>query len=327
MRCPIPVSRCVGELLRVKGLLRSGVVATAVVVAIATASGGGGSPSGRVPLWAHVSRLQLETAKKHHVPVAFENPIGMRFVLIPEGKFEMGSPKTERGRSRDERQHEVTITKPYYMQVTEVTNGEYRRYRRDHDSHSSWGFSLNAGRQPVVWVSWGDCASFARWLSREDGKRVYRLPTEAEWERACRCGTRTRYWWGDGQSGGWRLANGNDIVTQRRFHCGFMGWTKDDGYRVSAPVASYPANSWGLYDLHGNVCEWCRDWYGAYPKKPTSDPRGPAKGQKRVIRGGCWVEEPERLRSAYRWRLSPAHPAPEIGFRLVSPLPYQETAK
>ena len=148
-------------------------------------------PAAVLPPWARVAPEQLAEAKKHGVPVAFENDIGMRFVLIPAGTFVMGSPEDEEGRDDDEVQHKVTITKPCYMQVTEVTNRQYKQFRANHASSTATK-DLDGDDQPAVRVSLADCAAFAAWLGERDTARTYRLPTEAEWEYACRAGTTTR---------------------------------------------------------------------------------------------------------------------------------------
>ena len=220
-------------------------------------------PAPDIPEWAHVAPQQIAEAKKHGVPVAFENDLGMRFVLIPEGRFVMGSPEDEEGRINHETQHEVTISKPFYMQITEVTNGEYRKYKPDHQSGAHDGHSLDGENQPVVEVSWEDAEAFAAWLGKQDPSRSYRLPTEAEWEHACRAGTRTAYAWGDDAAEGWRHANANDPMTKEAFGFPWDGWPRDDGHRVTAPVASYPTNVWGLYDLSGTCRSGARTGTGS----------------------------------------------------------------
>ncbi len=275
-------------------------------------------PAPDIPEWAHVAPQQIAEAKKHGVPVAFENDLGMRFVLIPEGRFVMGSPEDEEGRINHETQHEVTISKPFYMQITEVTNGEYRKYKPDHQSGAHDGHSLDGENQPVVEVSWEDAEAFAAWLGKQDPSRSYRLPTEAEWEHACRAGTRTAYAWGDDAAEGWRHANANDPMTKEAFGFPWDGWPRDDGHRVTAPVASYPTNVWGLYDLSGNVSEWCSDWYGEYARGRATDPTGPASGAWRVLRGGSWYNYPGDVRSAYRSRDDPDFRFLSGGLRLVA---------
>src|SRR5262249_54397267 len=233
-------------------------------------------------------------------PVAFENSIGMRFVLIPAGKFLMGSPEDERGRDTgnqrhpgddDEKQHEVTLTKPFYMAIFETTNAQYRRFQPDHKS----GEDFEADAQPAVMVSWDDATAFLAWLRTQDRAHEYRLPTDAEWEYACRARTTTRYEFGT-------------TIMPENANYFSRGETK--------PVGTYPASSWGLYDMHGNVWEWCADWYGAHPSGAATDPAGPASGDNRVLRGGSWHSDPDLARSASRgWGAPTAHYT-AIGFRV-----------
>ena len=208
-----------------------------------------------VPSWAKVAPEQIAEAKKHGVPVAFENDLGMRFVLIPAGTFLMGSPADEEEREDDETQHEVTITKPYYMSIHEVTNGQYRRLKANHKCRECAGHTINADAQPVVDVSHAEAEDYARWLSHKDEDRGYELPTEARWEYACRAGTTTRYWWGEPRSEAGRHANVLDLAAKRAWSDTrkFTFINTEDGHAVAAPVGSYQPNGWGLYDTLGNV--------------------------------------------------------------------------
>ena len=289
---------------------------------VLAACGDDPEPVVEVPSWAKVAPEQVAEAKKHGVPVAFENDLGMRFVLIPAGTFLMGSPEDEEGRDDDETQHDVTITKPFYMQTTEVTNEQFRRWRSMHDSGEHGGHSLNAAQQPVVMVAWDDAHAFAAWLSERDAFRRYRLPTEAMWERACRAGSITRYVWGNDDAVGWRHANGMDEETTKVLGEPIFPWEGDDGHRVAAPVGRYPPNPWGVHDMHGNVWEWCADEYGPYPGVLVVDPTGPSgDGEQRVQRGGSWFSAPKWARSAARDWYMPDKGHDCYGFRLVSPLP------
>jgi formylglycine-generating enzyme required for sulfatase activity len=245
----------------------------------------------------------------------------MRFVLIPSGSFTMGSPAGEPQRFDDERLHEVALTRAFYMQTTEVTNGQYRRFHPAHDSGSFRGASLDGDEQPVVKVSWDEAAAFATWLGAQDLGREYRLPTEAQWEYACRSGTRGAFYWGADRQEAHRYANGHDPVTKQEFTFGWDAFPKDDGHRVSAPVGSYLSNAWGLFDMHGNVWEWCADWFDAYPLAAASDPAGPPSGEGRVLRGGSWTHLPSYLRAANRGRFESSVRLDTLGFRLVVPAP------
>ena len=171
----------------------------------------------------------------------------------------------------------------------------------------------------MVEVSWDDAVAFAEWLTQQEG-REYRLPTEAEWEYACRAGTRTRFWWGDADADGWKYANANDPKTKEEF--GSTGRRRRTTGTRDGAVGSYPPNAWGLYDVHGNVWEWCGDWYGDVPTGRVTDPSGPRDGTSRVVRGGSWHSRPGHVRSADRGRIVPADPGGvHFGLRLVSPVP------
>jgi formylglycine-generating enzyme required for sulfatase activity len=273
------------------------------------------------PLWANVSPEQEAEAARLGVPVAFENDLEMRFVLVPAGRFTMGSPEGESGRDSDEVEHEVTLTQAYYMQVTEVTNRQYRRWKEGHDSGEFRNHSLNGDDQPVVAVSHEDAVGFAAWLSGRGGGRSYRLPTEAEGERAARAGTPGARYWVGGEGEGHRYANAMDPVTNAEYGWSLGGWPKDDGYRVAAPVAKFLPNGWGLHDMLGNVWEWVADWYGPYAQGPVHDPTGPATGDWRVLRGGSWSVDASLVRAAGRDARRPGDRYGRFGFRLVSVVP------
>ena len=267
-----------------------------------------------IPSWAKVAPEQVEEARRNGVPVAFENDLGMRFVLIPGGTFLMGSPEDEEGRDPDENLHEVTISRPYYLSIHEVTNDQYRAWRRTHDSGSYDEHSLNGGNQPAVPIDWGDAKDYAEWLTDRDPKHEYRLPTEAEWERACRAGTRSAYCFGDRIEDLPRFANFSDVNDPT----GAEREDLDDGHAVTAPVGSYLPNRWSLYDMHGNAWEWCSDWYAAYPSAAVTDPRGPTSGTVRAYRGGCWRWFPKFARSAKRRHYTFEAQMQDNGFRLVA---------
>ncbi len=280
----------------------------------------GGSPAekGEVPSWAKVAPEQIEAAKEAGVPVAFENSIGMRFVLVPAGTFTMGSPEGEKGRSADEVRHPVILTRPFYVSIHETTNGQYRRFKRDHDS-GKLEESLNGDTQPVVRVSHTDATEFARWLSGRESGRAYRLPTESEWEYAARAKTTTSRYWGDEEGGFVRHANIADAKAKAKFD--FFSWAGswDDGFVVTAPVGTYLPNGWGLDDMLGNAWEWCADWKGDYPTGSVTDPTGPSFGTGRVLRGGSWRSNPGFARAAFRPGGDPDGLPGDGGFRLVLP--------
>ncbi len=246
-------------------------------------------------------------------PRRVSNSLGMEFVLIPAGRFLMGSPPTEPGRQPDETQHPVTISRPFYLQTTEVTLAQWWALM----GKRLFGRRRGDPRCPVSKVSWFEAVEFARRLSRREGVR-YRLPTEAEWEYACRAGTTTPYWWGDDIDCGRALYANNELKAPQCLEA-----CRRRGLPVNgpAPVACFPPNPWGLYDTAGNLWEWCADWFGPYPKGPVRDPQGPPQGYWRVRRGGSWFGGPRLLRSANRNYANPAVRETTIGFRLVRELP------
>jgi formylglycine-generating enzyme required for sulfatase activity len=255
------------------------------------------------------------------------NTIGMKFVLIPAGTFQMGSPESEEGRSPDEGpQHRVTITRPFYLGVYPVTQEQYQRIMGTNPSHFSRtgkGSKQVKGEDPkllpVERVPWGSAVQFCRKLSElreEQGfGREYRLPTEAEWEWACRGGkTGEPFHFGASLSGAQANFNGEepygeaDVEPCREHPTG---------------VGSYPPNDYGLYDLHGNVWEWCSDWYADdyYAGSPAQDPQGPETGAERVLRGGCWSSPAVECRSAFRGHSEPGNHIFRFGFRVLLPVP------
>jgi formylglycine-generating enzyme required for sulfatase activity len=203
---------------------------------------------------------------------SFTNKWGMTFVRIPSGSFMMGSPKNEKFRDDDELQHKVTLTQDYFMQTTEVTRGQWKAIMGSKPSH----FKDCGDNCPVESVSWNDVQAFIKKLNRLESGHTYRLPTEAEWEYAARAGTTTRFFWGD-QADCSRANYGNSSWSRE---------CKSINPGKTKIVKSYSPNSWGLYDMHGNVREWCHDWYGKYPTVSVTNPTGPAAGSSRVIRGG-----------------------------------------
>ncbi len=233
----------------------------------------------------------------------FINSIGMEFVYIPQGTFLMGSPKSELCRRKDEMQHRVIINKDYYLQRTEVTQRQWQSVMGNNPSY----FKDYGNDYPVENVSWLDVQEFLKKLNAMDKDNIYRLPTEAEWEYACRAGATTRYSWGD-EADCSKANYGNSPLARE---CA----TINPGH--PSPVGSYQKNSWGLYDMHGNVWEWCADWYGAYKGAKAIDPRGPDHGTYRVVRGGAYFDPVASSRSANRCWDPPDYRVQDIGFRLV----------
>jgi formylglycine-generating enzyme required for sulfatase activity/outer membrane protein assembly factor BamB len=250
------------------------------------------------------------------------NSIGMDLALLPPGEFLMGSPDTDLDAREDEKpRHRVRITRPFYMGRYEVTQEEYQRVMGTNPSFfSPTGHGkdrvagLNAGRFPAEQVRWHDAVAFCARLSElpaeKEAGRVYRLPTEAEWEYACRAGTTTPFSAGDSLSSLQANFNGNNPAG---------GAARGPFLARTSAVGSYAPNAWGLYDMHGNVWEWCADWYGRtyYRESPSEDPAGPATGSSRVIRGGEWYGDGRDCRSAFRYADLPDGIFYVMGFRVV----------
>jgi formylglycine-generating enzyme required for sulfatase activity len=237
--------------------------------------------------------IQLGCQTYAQSPKTITNSIGMKLVLIPKGTFMMGSPIEEEGASNDEEQHQVTIGKDYYLGVTEVTQGQYEKVMGTNPSHFQKRVILKSDSlmYPVEQVSWEDAVEFCKKLSdlpeEKKAGRVYRLPSEAEWEYACRAGSKTAFNFGESAKS-----------------LGDYAWFAENSGNQTHPVAEKKANTWGLYDMHGNVWEWCSDSYGEYPKGAVSDPSGPNEGSIRVRRGGSWFNG--SCRSAERDRYDPS---------------------
>lgn len=217
--------------------------------------------------------------------------VKLELVLIPAGKFIMGSPATEAWRKVDETQHEVVLTKPYYMGKYEVTQEQWEVIMKNNPS------VIKGANLPVTDVSWIECQEFIKKLNVKLGGG-FRLPTESEWEYACRAGTITAFSFGKD----FNIFNAN--VSDSR---------KDE----PVAVGSYNPNAFGLYDMHGNVYEWCEDWYGAYSKEKVTDPKGALKGVVRVLRGGSFGNGWRGARSSFRHFLAPTDRDGGSGFRLV----------
>jgi formylglycine-generating enzyme len=235
----------------------------------------------------------------------FTSPvIGAKFVLITAGTFTMGSPPDEPERGVDETLHKVTISKPFYMQTTLVTQGQWKKVTGSNPS----AFKKCGDDCPVESISWDDVQGFIRKLNQQEGTDKYRLPTEAQWEYAARAGTSTPFY------------TGNCLSTDQANYNGeypFPGCPKGKFKEKMVRVGSFAANAWGLYDMHGNVFEWCQDWYGNYPSEQITDPAGPSSGPGRVIRGGYWSSRARYCRSAYRDTITPDGKRDIVGFRLI----------
>lgn len=240
-------------------------------------------------------------AKPAPAPHLFTNSVGMTFVKIPAGSFLMGSSDRDDMAYGDEKpQHRVNLTKDFYMGQYPVTQAAWQAVMGNNPSH------FKGANRPVECVSWVDAQEFIRKLNQKEGTDAYRLPTEAEWEYACRAGGTTRYTFGD---------NPDELKN--------YAWYGDSD-NGTHPVGKKNANAWGLYDMHGNVWEWVEDGYEKdyYQRSPSSNPCNLTQNSKtfRVLRGGSWGSEPLYLRAASRYYNDPADRYSRLGFRLAKTL-------
>lgn len=282
---------------------------------------------------------------------SFTNSIGMTFNLIPAGTFIMGSPGDEPGRDNDagvETQHQVTLSKPFYLQVTEVTQQQWQEVIGNNPARCNFG-----AEYPIEYVNWFEAAYFANALSQKEGRSQcytmtgcspipgnnmectgvsvnpnctgYRLPTEAQWEYAARAGTTTAYanpYSFDATNTETEFGFNSNLHAMGwyGFNDAMIGWNSVPVYPdCIKPVAQKQANRWGLYDMHGNVSEWCQDWYAAYPSGSVTDPQGPTDAMFRVLRGGNYYSYARHARSASRYIYIPGTRLSVLGFRLVLP--------
>jgi len=261
---------------------------------------------------------------RQELVVDLGNDVKLEMVWIEPGEFVMGSPADEEGRTIDETQHRVRITKGFWMGKYEVTQRQWEALMGDNpSSHQHAGADA-----PVEKVSWQDCQEFILKLNRLDKRGTFRLPTEAEWEYACRAGTATALYTGPLTIEGRNNAPALDPIA---WYGGNSGVAYDGAYDSrkwrekqyahtqagTHEVGQKRPNAWGLYDMLGNVQEWCQDWYGAYPSDSVSDPSGPSSGSYRVLRGGCWCYLPKFSRSASRYEMIPTLRYGSNGFRVV----------
>lgn len=253
------------------------------------------------------TKLDTKSDAKLDTKPPIVNSLNMKFVWIPPGSFLMGSSKEEKSRKQDETQHKVTLTKGFYMGVYTVTQEQWKAVMGNNPSKFLIASEKNL---PVEQVNWSECQEFLKKLQEKEG-RPYRLPTEAEWEYACRAGTSTPFYCGETISTDQANYNGNYLYGNGN------GNGKKGIYREKTmPVGSFPPNPWGLYDMHGNVWQWCQDWFEEqYPKKDVVDPVG-MTGESRVLRGGSWIDNPLECRSAYRGGSRPALRHSLVGFRV-----------
>lgn len=223
------------------------------------------------------------------------NGVTLELVWIPAGSFLMGSPESEQGRENDEGpQHEVTISAGFWMGKHEVTQEQWVAVMGINSAH------FLDRKNPVERVSWNDCQEFIRRLSAKVGGKKFRLPTEGEWEYACRAGGTASFCFGDDTK-----------------QLGEYAWIDVNSGGRTRPVGQKKPNAWGLYDMHGNVWEWCQDLHAPYAPGKQTDPTGAVSGANRVIRGGCWVSLPHCCRSAQRTFDTPDYASQVVGVRLA----------
>ena len=262
--------------------------------------------------------LQKEWVEKLRLPLEVASgKTGIKLRLIPPGTFSMGSPSSEKGREFDEAQHRVTLTKAFYCGKFEITQGQWKYVMGNNPSNFTW-MGDNA---PVEQVNWDECREFLDKLCALEGvpSGTYRLLTEAQWEYACRAGTVSRFCFGDNDSGLYKYGNYCDRSCSEDY--AWRDENHNDGSDETAPVGSFKPNAWGLYDMHGNVWEWCRDGYDKNYGGNSSDPTGPSSGFGNVDRGGSWNFTTLYCRSAYRYVHWHSYRCYDLGFRIMRIIP------
>ena len=254
-------------------------------------------------VWAQEKQ---EKALPEKMSIALDGGVKMDFVLIYPGSFMMGSGKW--WSEVEKPVHEVMMTHPFFMGVFEVTQAQWKAVMGDNPAH------FKGDDLPVEQVSWEDCQRFIEKLKAKvarasqrsaasqssSGGLTCRLPTEAEWEYACRAGSKTEYAFGEDETA-----------------FGEFAWYNENSEKKTHPVGQKEPNAWGLYDMHGNVWEWCADWYGSYAATSISDPKGPESGSERVVRGGDWCTSAVNSRSAFRGKCTSGNRYSGLGFRVV----------
>jgi sulfatase modifying factor 1 len=283
-------------------------------------------------------------------PATLHNSLGMSLVRIPAGEFLMGTPPPQTDAQKEdyneaERQHTVRITRDFYIGKHEVTRGAFAKfvdttgYKTTLERTGGTGFGYDPASksieilprfnwrevgyptrddQPVFNIDWDDATAFCKWLTQKEG-HTHRLPTEAEWEYVCRGGTKTQYSTGDDEDSLKGFANLSDASFIAKYPAATWSVAWNDGHAFAAPVGSFRPNAFGVYDMHGNVWEWCQDWYAAdyFEHSPTDDPPGPATGTIHVLRGGAFTNRFRFLRSADRDATRPKYRQNFTGFRVV----------
>jgi formylglycine-generating enzyme required for sulfatase activity len=309
----------------------------------------------RFPFESNEARKhQGDYAAWRKLPTTVANRSEMTFVLVPPGTFQMGSPETEPGHKGDERLHAVTISTGYYLGQHEVTVGQFAAFVKaadyktdieknggghahspeavwEHHPGTSWrkpGYFLPVKQEdnhPVVHVSHTDAVAYCKWLTEVDtelkgvGKVKYVLPSEAQWEWACRAGSNKRFWWGDDEDTSGKVANvGDQSMKDANPRWPRKIMAMNDGAPFVRAVGSYQANAFGMHDMLGNVWEFCGSRHGAYPKEPTIDPGDLGTQESYSVRGGGWSNEPADCRCAARNSDPPHFGHSNLGFRVLA---------
>ena len=271
-------------------------VAEAVENALSSVGAPAAQPARSRPSSRHLERARTTT------PETWQNDWGMAFAPIPAGTFEMGS-STKDAHEHEQPVHSVTISQPFYVGVHTVTQGQWKAVMNT-EPWKGKSRVEEGDDYPAVYVSWEKAQAFIEKLNARDDESIYRLPTSAEWEYACRAGSTTEYYFGNDvrklKAYTWYNKNANEV-----------------GEEYAHRVGQKRANEWGLYDMHGNVWEWVEDWYSGYLSEAVTDPKGPETGSYRVIRGGSWGGPAGGARSAYRDGVAPDARGSGLGFRLV----------
>jgi sulfatase modifying factor 1 len=271
---------------------------------------GNGNHINTVATYGRFRRFDVSAEEEIHTPrpAYVDQQTGMTFVELPPGRFTMGSAVGEAGRKEDETLHDVELTRPFLLAQREVTQQEWRTVMGTSPSR----FSECGPSCPVENVTFFDALQFIAKLNDAPGAALhYRLPTEAEWEFACRAGTTGPF------------STGENLTTAQANYNGKMPYASfppGEFRQRTTPGGTFPGNPWGLADMHGNVWEWTADWYGPFPDSPAAniDPRGPASGSKRVIRGGSWFFDANSARCGLRYTHSPQDKGFSLGFRLAA---------